>query len=136
MNAFFASMGGQVRGVDYAGAIEDLQSWTRRVASWWNDHDVLVVPTSPEPPFRLGELAPTNRDPAVGARMGRLVTFCSPFDVTGQPAISLPLHWNDDGLPIGVQLVAAYGREDVLLRVAAQLEQARPWLDRRPPVHA
>ena len=68
--------------------------------------------------------------------MGRLVTFCAPFDVTGQPAISLPLHWNDDGLPIGVQLVAAYGREDVLLRVAAQLEQAAPWADRRPPIHA
>jgi amidase len=135
-NAFFASMGGQIRGVDYAGAIEDMQAWTRRVAAWWEDHDVLVIPTSPEPPVRLGELAPTNTDPAVGGRMGRLVTFCSPFDVTGQPAISLPLHWNDDGLPIGVQLVAAYGREDVLLRVAAQLEQARPWRDRRPPVHA
>ena len=53
------------------------------------------------------------------------MTFTSPFDVTGQPAISLPLHWNDDGLPIGVQLVAAYGREDVLFRVAAQLEAAR-----------
>jgi amidase len=135
-NAFFASMGGQIRGVDYAGAIEDMQAWTRRVAAWWEDHDVLVIPTSPEPPVRLGELAPTNTDPAVGGRMGRLVTFCSPFDVTGQPAISLPLHWNDDGLPIGVQLVAAYGREDVLLRVAAQLEQARPWRDRRPPVYA
>jgi amidase len=48
----------------------------------------------------------------------------------------LPMHWNDDGLPIGVQLIAAYGREDVLLRVAAQLEQAAPWADRRPPIHA
>jgi amidase len=85
---------------------------------------------------KLGELAPTNPDPAVGARMGRLVTFCAPFDVTGQPAMSLPLHWNDDGLPIGVQLIAAYGREDVLLRVAAQLEQAAPWAERRPPIHA
>ena len=54
--------------------------------------------------------------------------------MSGQPAISLPLHWNDAGLPIGVQLVAAYGREDVLVRVAAQLEAAHPWADRRPPV--
>ena len=59
-----------------------------------------------------------------------------PFNVTGQPAISLPLHWSEAGLPIGVQLVAAFGREDVLLRIAAQLEEARPWRDRRPPVHA
>jgi amidase len=68
--------------------------------------------------------------------MGRLVAFCAPFDVTGQPAVSLPLHWNDEALPIGVQLVAAYGREDVLVRVASQLERARPWAGRRPPVHA
>jgi amidase len=63
-------------------------------------------------------------------------TFTALLNGTGQPAISLPLHWNDQGLPIGVQLVAPYGREDVLIRVAAQLEQARPWADRRPPVFA
>jgi amidase len=135
-NAFFASMGTQVSGLDYAGAIEDMQAWTRRVASWWVDHDLLVVPTSPEPPIRLGVISPANTDPSAAAHMGRLITFCAPFDVTGQPAISLPLHWTDDGLPIGVQLVAAYGREDVLLRVAAQLEEARPWAGRRPPIHA
>lgn len=135
-NAFFAGMGAQVSGVDYVAALEAMQSWARRVAAWWVDHDVLLVPTSPEPPALLGEFAPDNPDPGSGARMGHLVSFCAPFDVTGQPAISLPLHWNDDGLPIGVQLVARYGREDVLLRAAAQLEQARPWADRRPPVHA
>ena len=62
--------------------------------------------------------------------------FTSLFNITGQPAISLPLHWTADGLPIGVQLVAAYGREDVLIRLASQLEQARPWAGRRPPVSA
>jgi amidase len=62
-----------------------------------------------------------------------LATFTTPFNITGQPAVSLPLHWNDAGLPIGVQLVAAYGREDVLLRLAAQLETAQPWANRHPP---
>ena len=62
--------------------------------------------------------------------------FPAPFNVTGQPAMSVPLYWSDTNLPIGVQLVGAPFREDVLLRVAAQLEAARPWADRRPPVHA
>jgi amidase len=80
----------------------------------------------------LGELAPDNADHSVSARMGDLVSFTSPFDITGQPAISLPLHWNDDNLPIGVQFVGAYGREDVLIRLGAQLETAAPWHDRHP----
>jgi amidase len=56
--------------------------------------------------------------------------------MTGQPAITLPLHWTPGGLPVGVQLVAPYGREDLLIRVAGQLEQAAPWADRHPQVHA
>ena len=70
------------------------------------------------------------------ARWTATSPFCMSFNVSGQPAISLPLYWNDDGLPIGVQAVAAYGREDVLVRLASQLEQAMPWKDRRPPIHA
>jgi amidase len=65
-------------------------------------------------------------------RAMRFVPFTPPWNMSGQPAISLPLHWNADGLPIGVQLVAAYGREDVLIRVAAQLEAAHPWAERHP----
>ena len=65
-------------------------------------------------------------------RAGQFAVFTPPFNMSGQPAINLPLHRNADGLPIGVQLVAAYGREDVLIRVATQLESAHPWSSYRP----
>jgi amidase len=71
-----------------------------------------------------------------GKRINSYIPYTAQFNVTGQPAISLPLHWTDEGLPVGVQLVAAYGREDVLVRVASELEQAAPWADRRPAVCA
>ena len=67
-------------------------------------------------------------------RAAQFIAFTPPFNTSGQPAINVPLHWNDDGLPIGVQLAAAYGREDLLLAVAAQLEATHPWADRRPPI--
>jgi amidase len=65
-----------------------------------------------------------------------LMQYTSQFNISGQPAVSLPLYWSADGLPVGVQLVAAPYREDVLLRVAAQLEAARPWAGHLPTVHA
>jgi amidase len=127
-------MGTAVTATQYVAAIEQAQAYARGVAAWWADgNDLLLTPMLTEPPFRLGELG-ANVDPFDAlTRLTGLTTFTMPFNVTGQPAISLPLHWNDDGLPIGVQLVAAYGREDVLLRVASQLESARPWADRHPP---
>ncbi len=73
---------------------------------------------------------------AAARRTAALAPFTPAFNVTGQPAISVPLAWNTNGLPIGVHLVAAYGREDVLIRLAAQLEQAQPWADKWPPVRA
>ena len=90
-----------------------------------------------EPPTRLGEFAPDRENPV--APLMRSVTpagFTAYWNATGRPAISLPLHWNDDGLPIGIHLVARLGREDLLIRVAAQLEEARPWAERMPAVAA
>ena len=124
---------------DLLRAFERAQASTRRIASWWADEgfDLLLTPTCAEPPPRLGEFeAPADNPAAPIIRAIPFGTFTAGFNTTGQPAISLPLHHTDGGLPVGVQLVAAYGREDLLLRVAAQIEQARPWADRRPRVHA
>jgi len=133
-----AEMGRRVSASDYLHAIEYLHAHTRQVAAWWAEgFDLLLTPTLPEPPPRLGEFDPAPDDPLRGfTRGGAFVAFTMPFNVIGQPAISLPLYWSADGLPIGVQLGAAYGREDLLIRIAAQLEGARPWSGRRPPVHA
>ncbi len=132
-----AEIGRSVTAVAYLEAQEHLQAWSRRVCRWWEDHDLLVLPTLPEPPPMLGEFGGTAEDPMAGAsRSAPFVVFTAPFNITGQPVISLPMHWTEGGLPVGVQLVAAYGREDLLLRVAAQLEQAQPWAQRLPPVHA
>ncbi len=133
-----AEMGREVSAPAYLSAVEALHAYTRRMASWWaSGFDVLLSPTLGEPPPRLGELVAPADNPLAGlARSASLVPFTAAFNITGQPAVSLPLCWNAAGLPIGVQLVAAYGREDLLFRVAAQLEAARPWAQRRPAVHA
>src|SRR4051812_44079760 len=133
-----AAAGREHRGADYLGALEYHQLVTRRAAEWWaGGYDLLLSPTRGERPSPLGTFEPDPDTPASALmRAVPTASFTAGFNTTGQPAISLPLHWNDDGLPIGVQLVAAYGREDVLLRVASQLEEARPWAERTPPVFA
>jgi amidase len=119
---------------DYVRAVENVYAYARRAATWTAHHDVLLLPTSPTPPPPRGVLGPEAReDDPVYDRRGPAV-FTLPFDATGEPAISLPLHWTADGLPVGSQLVAPYGREDVLIRLAAQLEAAHPWADRHPPL--
>jgi len=90
-----------------------------------------------EPPPRLGEFDSPPENPFQETlRAAALIPFTPAVNATGQPAISLPSHWNDEGLPIGIQLRAPYGREDVFIRVPSQLEQAAPWDMRRPPVSA
>jgi len=133
-----ADMGRSYSAAQWLTAREWLQRWSREVAEWWaGGFDLLLTPTIAEPPPRLGEFGSQPDNPLQGLfRAAGLVPFTPPFNVTGQPAISLPLSWNGEELPIGVQLVSAFGREDLLLRVASQLEEAQPWAARVPPVHA
>jgi amidase len=137
-NWAITELGQSVSTVAYLDALQAMNGFRRRVAAWWADgHDLLVTPTLTGPPPRLGEHRPVPGQPLVAwTRTAELLRFTIPFNVTGQPAISLPLHWSDEGLPIGVQLVAAFGREDLLLRVAAQLEADGAWRGRRPPIRA
>jgi len=133
-----AEMGRKVSAAEYIAAVNENHAWSRRVLAWWaSGFDLLVTPTCAAPPSALGHFdAPRERALEGFVRAIPFSTFTSPFNVTGQPAVSLPLHWSEGGLPIGVQLAAATGREDLLVRVASQLEQAQPWADRRPPVFA
>ena len=135
---FLAELGFGLSATRYLAAIQVLQVMSRRLTQWWADgFDLLLIPTLAAPPPPLGALVITRDRLAEGARrLLEFSPFCAFSNISGQPAISLPLFWNSSNLPIGVQLVANFGREDLLIRVAAQLEQARPWKDRRPPVCA
>jgi amidase len=118
----------------YLAAVTRHQAIGRRLGMWFEaGHDLLLTPTLGELPPPLGSFDDSGPDPLSTIHRGEtMACFTALFNATGNPAISLPLAWSDEGLPIGVQLVAPLGREDVLLRVAAQLEQARPWTDRFP----
>jgi len=118
----------------YLECLDGVHALGRRMAAWWEGgFDLLITPTVAQPAPAIGALTPSADNPlADWTKSAPYGCFTSPFNQTGQPAISLPLHSGTGGVPIGVQLVAAYGREDLLLRVAAQLEQACPWHDRRP----
>ena len=122
--------------IDYARALASVAQFRRAVQAWWTEGwDLLLTPTLAAVPVPIGTFTNNAEQPmAPIARAGAFVPFTPAWNTSGQPAISLPLHWTAQGLPVGVQLVAAYGREDVLFRVASQIEQAHPWAHRRPPV--
>jgi len=133
-----AEMGRSFSGPDYLGALEYQQRSARATAAWWEQgFDLLLTPTMGEPPTPLGSFEPEPGNPASPIlRSIPTAGFTAFWNATGQPAISLPLQWSEDGLPIGIQFVAAYGREDLLIRLAAQLEEAQPWAERRPAQRA
>ncbi len=135
-----AEAGRGVTALQYQQTIAAAQAWTRRVLAWWHTdepYDVLVTPTLAALPPVLGTLNPVDGDPAMATILQTpYAAFVAAFNVTGQPAMSVPVATSDGGLPIGVQLVGAAHREDVLLALAGQLERATPWAARRPQISA
>ena len=151
-----AQVGRAIRGTDFVGALRRLQQAARTVGAFFETVDVLVTPTLAQPPIPLGTLKPSGAEETIlrvlgGLGLGRVmlaaglleqtvakvyafIPHTPLFNVTGQPAMSVPLHWNAQGLPIGTQVVARLGEEEVLFRLAGQLERARPWAERRPPL--
>lgn len=151
-------LGRTTSAADFIAAQHALDAAARRVAPFFAAHDVLLTPTLARPPVRHHTLQPQGAEAAVMKALGSLragrtlnlllsltpsvdrvyefIPFTPVFNITGQPAMSVPLHWTAEGLPIGVQFVGRYADEATLFNLAGQLERARPWADRVPPIHA
>ncbi|MEW6555047.1 MAG: amidase [Actinomycetota bacterium] len=130
-------MGRGVSASSYLQAVSGLQGVTRDIARQVDAYDLYLTPTLAEPPLPLGTFESPPENPLYGiVRAASFVPFTPICNITGLPAMSVPLYWNADGLPIGVHFIARFGDEATLFRLAAQLEAARPWQGRRPPVGA
>jgi amidase/6-aminohexanoate-cyclic-dimer hydrolase len=128
-------------GADYLAAVETIHAYGRQMAAFFDRFDGLVTPVLAEPPALLGRFAHDRFDDFEAYRLGAegiwpYSPFTAPFNASGQPAASLPLHWTDDGLPVGVQIAMPFGADLLLLALAAEIEAAKPWFDRRPPLAA
>jgi amidase len=135
-NLFMREIGRSITAANYVNMVNWMHAWSRRMLEWWHPadgsrgFDILVTPTLAGPPPKLGWLS----GPEGGLNLRAILQYTPQFNVTGQPAVSLPLHWSADGLPMGVQFVAAANREDLLIRLASQLEVARSWSDKVAPI--
>jgi amidase len=138
LTAQMAEISEGLSATDLLVAMDYLRRMSRRILAFWTDHDVLITPTLAKPPIEIGALRPAEGEPPIQMLINSAawVPFTPVFNVTGQPGISLPLSQSQSGLPIGVQFVGPPAGEEMLIALAAQLEQARPWADRRPPLHA
>jgi amidase len=118
---------------NYLLAVQVMQQISRQIAHFFQDIDLLLTPTLAEPPLLLGSFDSTADNPMAGFdRAIEYVPFTPLANATGQPAMSVPLVWNDDNLPIGVQFMGQFGDEATLFRLAGQLEEARAWAGKRP----
>jgi len=130
-------MGRGFNAAQYLIALTALQGVARDFARRFQEYDLWLTPTVAEPPPPLGTFDSPPDNPLYGiVRAAAFVPFTPVCNITGQPAMNVPLHWNEEGLPVGVQFMARFGDEATLFRLAAQLEEARPWAGRRPPVSA
>lgn len=134
MPAAMVEAGRAVTATQLIDAVDAIARWSRAIEAASADFDVLLTPTMAIVPPELGTLSGDRPLADVYPGWSAMSGFALPFDASGQPAISLPLWWTDGGLPVGVQVVAHYGREDLLFRLASQLEVARPWADRHPAI--
>jgi amidase len=130
--------GEQVSAAEYLLAVEEIQRFGRVVARFLTTVDVWLTPTLSTPPLPLGTMVSTADDPWRSLEVsGQTVRYAGVVaNLTGDPAMSVPLSWNDDGLPIGVHFLGPFGDEATLIRLASQLEEAQPWRDRVPSIHA
>jgi amidase len=124
----------EITSVGYLGAVAQLQALARGLVAFFAGYDLLLTPALAERPLEIGDCTGVGEDPMADlARSGRFTPFTSLFNVTGQPAIMIPIGFGEDGLPTCVQLVGKPLGEDTLLQVASQVEAARPWAQHRPP---
>jgi amidase len=124
-------------GIDYVAAQLSAFKISRGLATFFEGCDVFLCPTLCSPPLRIGELNPMSRDLShISPILRRYIPATSMFNMSGQPAMSVPLAWNTAGLPLGMMFAARFGDEATLFRLAAQLEQERPWKQRLPPICA
>jgi len=128
-------LGETVSGADYLESINVVHAFGRKMAALFADFDVLLSPTLAEPPAKIGRFKPVNQD-FMDYRNGpdgvfRYSPYTAVFNASGQPAMSLPLAWTDDDLPIGVHFAAAFGADEMLIALAAEIEAAFPWQDKQ-----
>lgn len=132
----FAERGKKLGADDYLLALQDVQRQVRNLTAFYDDHDIWLTTTLGQPPVPLGTLVYRDDPFELRRRMARFSPYTYLANATGQPAISLPLAWSEEGLPLGLHFTARQGEEATLIRIASQLETAKPWADRKPPVCA
>jgi amidase len=127
-------MGSEISASNYLLSLTLLQNISREISRFFDNYDVWLTPTLTEPPVPLGTFDSPVDNPLQGMyRAFQFVPFTIICNIAGQPAMSVPLFWNTNNLPVGSQFIGRFGDEATLFRLAAQLEEAKPWAERRPP---